>query len=517
MKQIFLLTLVGITLLPFWHSGLFDVHDPTSAYRLYTLVETLKSGQFPASWSNLLNFGYGYPLHLYYAPLFTYLGAIFVPIFSSYELAVKTALFVASLLGAVGVYKLVRSKAGSASSLLSAAAFIFLPYRASALYVRGSYSEFLAMSLLPWVVLYWQKPQSERKTIVTTSLLTALFILSHNTLLLIVAPVILILITVYQKDNIRGSLSSLILATSLSAWFIFPIIFERGFVQVESVATATNYHDHFLSLSQLWSSPWGYGGSGKGIEGDAMSFMIGKGQLILALIGAAFLFLKRRYKTLILYSSILVGCIFLTLESSNLIWSNLSFLRVMQFPWRSLALTGLVTSVLAGFSLEILPKWSRSVAMIILVALLVFTNYRYFKPQEYRSYNHEILSSSDNLDIIARDKIPEYLPVWMKQVLTRDGGDGLSRSSTSVYGTLEHKITSPLIIRTAYMPQWKLKINGGDYIDLIPSSEGLVMTSTDVGQGTVAVELTWHRTMIENLGIFITALGIISVVGLTLL
>lgn len=108
---------------------------PTSAFRIFTLVETIKAGQFPASWSNLLNFGYGYPLHLYYAPLFGYLGALSYTLVGSYEIAVKLVLVVASLVGSYGVYKLFQSR-GVYASLLGAVAYTYLPYRASALYVQ---------------------------------------------------------------------------------------------------------------------------------------------------------------------------------------------------------------------------------------------------------------------------------------------------------------------------------------------------------------------------------------------
>jgi len=72
MKKLLLLIPLILILLPLFHSGLFDVHDPTSILRFATLSGTLGSGQFPATWTNSLNQGYGYPLFLYYAPVFSY-------------------------------------------------------------------------------------------------------------------------------------------------------------------------------------------------------------------------------------------------------------------------------------------------------------------------------------------------------------------------------------------------------------------------------------------------------------
>lgn len=514
MKKIFLIILVLLTILPFFNPGLFDVHDPTSAFRIYSLVETIKSGQFPAAWSNLLNFGYGYPLHLYYAPLFGYLGAIFVPLFS-YEVAVKLALVVSSLIGTLGMYKLLRSHVGSYASLLGAASFTFLPYRASALYVRGSYSEFLAMSLLPWVIYFWQKPQKTKQIILPTAILSALFVLSHNTLLILFIPILLLEICLFQTKNIRGSLSTLLLIFGFTSWFILPVFFERSFVQVDTIARLTHFSDHFVTISQLWYSRWGYGGSTAGIAGDNMSFMIGKGQLILAIIGALALAKKGWWKSLTLFVSITAFSVFLTLESSRAIWELFPILSVMQFPWRSLAVAGVGVAVLSGYSLEILPKRLRFVALSILTILLVTTNLSYFKPQEYRNYNQDILSSPNNLDPLVRDKIPEYLPTWMPQPPLHRQDDGLTHTSISSYGTITWSDSGPIMLATAYMPQWKLKVDGRD-VEISKNGVGAIMTP-NLSYGTHNLELTWHRTFIEQVGLWISGLTILTVIGLLVL
>lgn len=511
MKKLLFLLVIVLTIFPFFHTGLFDVHDPTSAFRLYTLVETLKSGQFPAAWSNLLNFGYGYPIHLFYAPLFTYLGTLFVPLTGSYEIAVKISLFVASLVGTVGIYKLLRSY-GTYPSILGAVAFTYLPYRASALYVRGSYAEFLAMSILPWVIYYWTKPQNSKKTILLTSIVTALFTLSHNTLPVLVAPIILLMIIIFQTKYLKGSALSLLATFGLSAWFILPIIFERDFVQVETVARLTDYRDHFLSLSQLWFSPWGYGGSAKGVEGDHMSFMIGKGQVILSLLGITFLIAKRMWKYLALFGFTLALSVFLSLPQSSALWRIFPILSVMQFPWRSLALVGVGVATLSGLSILFVPQKLRLIACIVLSGILIYTNLSYFHPQEYRNYNHDILSSQNNLDPLVRDKIPEYLPTWMPSPLPRKD-DGLTRTSTAVYGEFSSELDSPIFLNTAFSPQWSLTVDG-HHQAIRPDLNGTIITTGTISSGKHIVELTWHRTMVEQIGIWISALTIIVVVGL---
>jgi hypothetical protein len=354
-KIIFIIFVVALTLSPLTGPGLFDVHDPTSAYRLSTWIETVKSGQFPPAWTNLLNFGFGYPIHLYYAPLATMLSAIFFPFVNSYEWAVKLALVTASLVGSFGVYRLLVSR-GKYLAVLGSVAFTLLPYRASALYVRGSYSEYLAMSLIPWVIYAWTTPLKTKYNIVCASLLTACLFLAHNTLPLILAPILVLIIYLYQSNHLKYAVYTLGLSVALSAWFLFPVIFERGFIQVETVARITDYRDHFLAISQLWYSPWGYGGSSVGVMGDSMSFMVGKGQLVLALIGAVVLYRQKTWSFLITLSTIVLVSLYLSLPISEWVYQLIPQLQVIQFPWRTLALLGVGVSVLAAYAVSILPK-----------------------------------------------------------------------------------------------------------------------------------------------------------------
>lgn len=512
---LFFLVSIGLTLIPFLKPGLFDVHDPTSAFRLYTLVQTLHAGQFPAAWTNLLNFGFGYPLHIYYAPLFGYLGALIFPLFQSYEVVIKVVLLIGSLIGTCGIYYLL-TQYGKSAAILGAVAYTFLPYRASALYVRGSYAEFFAMSLLPWVLYAWRFPQNRRHTIAFTALVTALFALSHNTLPILAAPIICLMLVLFQRKSVSGSLITSILSLGLSAWFIIPVLFEKSFVQVDTIARLTNFHDHFVAIPQLWYSPWGYGGSAPGVVNDHMSFMIGKGQLLLALFGSGVLLWRKHWRNLILYCTIILFATYLLLDSSNFLWEHVSLLSIMQFPWRTLAVVGVGVSVLAGVSISTFPSKWRMPLSIVLSLLIIYSNWRYFRPQEYRMYNNDILSSMGNLDPLVREKIPEYLPQWMPTFPNARQDDGLTRTATTVFGTVQLSDPSPVIIQTAYMPQWDLQIDGA-HVPIAPTSTGRITTTTDMSAGNKTISLTWHRTRVENISLAVSAVSIIVVIGLLVL
>lgn len=509
-----LIIAVGLTLFPLLNPGLPDVHDPTSAYRLATLVETIKDGQFPAAWNNSLNYGFGYPLHLYYAPLFSYLSALNYLIVHNHEVAIKLTIGLVSLVGSFGIYCSTLSN-GRAVALLSSLAFTFLPYRASAIYVRGSYAEFLAMSLLPWLIFAWSRPLNSKKRLVVTSIITTAFILSHNTMFILLPPLLILISLIYQKSFFKNVLLTLTLSIGLASWALFPVLFERNLVQAQAIALKTNFQDHFVTLQQLWFSTWGYGGSSTGIN-DLMSFMLGKGQVVLALISVVFLIYKKKYQLLTIPLSITIFYLFFTQSISAPLWQLFSILSILQFPWRLLTYATVGLSLLTGYSLLAIPPQLRKLFVVIIVVLLINTNDQYFKPWNTLNYSPSALADQNNLNTLVSQKIPEYLPIAMPTFPTTPPTDGLSRTATRVFGSLNLSHSKSLIIHTAFMPQWQLKVNNRN-TPIIASSDGLIQTTTSFPAGDYNLDLTWHRSLAENIGLIITAITTLIMVGLWLL
>lgn len=503
-----------LTLAPLFHPGLFDVHDPTSLIRFFTLYETLKSGQFPAAWTNLLNHGYGYPMFLYYAPVFSYLGVIIKFFVPSYLLALKLALGLVVIVAGTGMYRFMRDIVGNGGALLSAVSYTFLPYHAATLYVRGSYAEGVTWALLPWVLSMWSRPVTTKRALAQAALTTAGFFLSHNSLPFAFLPLLILWIGVQQTSTKARASLALLLAGGLTAWFLLPVLFERGFVQVDRIATLTKYTDHFLTLQQLWHSPWGYGGSAPLGQVDGMSFMLGKFQLMIAGVSLMLLTLRKRWTKVAHYFTLLT--LFYALMTTTIsapLWSLVPGLSIIQFPWRLLAFASFGVSVLCGYLLTTIPSRLRIGVVGILTLGLIFFNLKFFTPQAYQSYTDGDLLSQEKLDVTAQSKIPEYLPAWMPDFPTTTPADSLTRTATAVTGTRTLQNTEPLIIDVAYMPQWQLTLDGL-HQGIKPSAEGKIQSDNDVHAGTHALVLTWHRTWIENVGLSISAASVIVVIGL---
>ncbi len=489
-----------------------DVHDPTIAYRTQITIDSIRDGQFPPAWHNTLNYGFGYPLNLYYAPLITYLTAGAASIVGNVVLGVKLTLWLITLIGILGVYKLVIGY-GLVAALVASTAFAMLPYHASALYVRGSYAEYLAINLLPWVIYFWTKSQSQKKIMILTVVTTGLFLISHNTIPFLALPVVITISYLFQKNNYKLLLLTLLLSLALPAAFLVPIFVERSFIQLDSVATKTMLSDHFVTPSQLWYSPWGYGGSAPG-DGDLMSFMLGKGQIVLSILGLIFAAVYRDTVMLFLTIPLLV-MLLAALPLSRPFWDFIPTLALLQFPWRVLGIATLSLALGSGY----LFNKAKNIIGILLglgaIIALVYTNYTYFRPWNTNTFNHDILTSEANLYPLVLNKIPEYLPVWMDDFPTTSSEDGLTHTTTAVRGKIISTDLIPITIKTAYMPHWKLTLNGYP-TDIIPNKDGTIRTHAVIPPGEYEVELTWHKTNLEKIGVVISLFTILIVLGLAL-
>jgi len=355
-----ILHLIFVIVFSFWaikpllHSGFFPMHDDTQPSRVYEMVKALSSGQFPVRWLGDLGYGYGYPLFNFYAPLPYYVGAIFNLIGFDILIATKIMFGIGILLAGITMFLLLNSLADDLTAIVGSLLYMYAPYHAVDVYVRGAVGEFYAMAFLPLILLGVVKiirpfyssndldvtsgesrglnvkssrqAQTIDEGIAIGSVGLAGILLSHNILgmitmyFLAVGLVILLIIALipsplrfsgflhprgvlrtrpgcfHRVVGFKALLFAVLLGLGLSAFFILPAIFEKDFTRVDDLTQGTNnFANHFVYPDQLWSSPWGYAGSAPG-RLDGMSFMIGKIHLLLGLLAILVIFISFKYK-----------------------------------------------------------------------------------------------------------------------------------------------------------------------------------------------------------------------------
>lgn len=463
----------------------YPVHDTTHIARLYLMEKTIRGGQFPPIWASELNSGLGYPLFHFYSPLFYYLSLFVKMLTGSYFTAIKIVLFTALLSGMMGIYQLVKNWVGRAGAIVSAVSFGTLPYIALNLYVRGAYAELLSISLLPWLFYVWQKLDT-KKQVVWSSIITTLFILSHNLIPLITLPFLAIWIIYHHPHSLKKIILPTVLTLLLSSFYLLPLLLERSFVQADNIAKTTDYSLHFVYPSQLWNSTWGFGGSGPGIE-DGLSFKIGKIQLLLALFSSALLLFKKRSGRVIYLLCSTLAAAFMTTSYSQIIWQKIPLLGIVQFPWRYLSILGFFVSVLAGlFFARIRFSLMRKIVAAIVVTGLLFVNLKLFKPQSTISPDVNAYTTKEYLNTIPFT-VKEFKPKW---------------TSASQDFTINSDSKS-------YYPTWEVFVDNIK-VKTYPDKNGLL--SFDNPSGSTNIRYNQSHTTLERISYSLTILGMILII-----
>lgn len=397
------------------NSSYFSMHDDQHIARLFVLVKGIEQGNLFPRWVDMLGFGYGYPLFNFYPPLIYYIASGFHFLGFSLIWSIKLMLITGFLLSALGCYLLIKSIIGKLSAYLGATIYTYFFYHAITVYVRGAFAEFFSLAILPFVFLgmYLIYKKQDFGSVILFSISFAFLILTHP---LIAFPALLF-IGIFFVILFFGSKSKLpfvaftslsgLLALGLSSFYWLPSMIERKFTLTDSILTQelANYKDHYIYLTQLWYSPWGFGGSTKGL-GDGLSFQLGKIPILLAILSITgflyYFFKKRKFSEGVIFYCIfvllLLVSLFMATPYSSFIWENLKYLWYMQFPWRMLTFSALFISICGGFSIYFIRQievkeqirnklkilqGKTHIVFTLLIILIILKYSPYFQPQQF--------------------------------------------------------------------------------------------------------------------------------------
>jgi hypothetical protein len=369
--------------------GYFGASDDLHIAWLYQMHKTLMMGQIPPRFVPDLSFGFGYPLFNFVFPLPFYLGEVFHLLGLSFVSSIKAVFLISIPLSGIFMYMLLRQFASSSLSLVGALLYIYTPYRAVDLYIRGAIGEIVSFIFLPLIILSVIKISQDKgiKWVGIGALALASLVLSHNITAYMFFPFVGLLLIIQfflnsrKKVFIFKSLSMILLGFLVSIYFWLPALLDSGLMKYDTVF---NFVDHFPTLRQLITPYWGYGGSVPG-PGDGMSFFLG-GVNLLILISGGVLFLSRwkkldNQKRLLVWwaLSAILAALLLMNHRSSFLWSNLPMLPYFQFPWRFLILTTFFTPLLV-IAFEGI-KFKRY--LVIMVPLIILPAITYFRPQDF--------------------------------------------------------------------------------------------------------------------------------------
>jgi hypothetical protein len=192
------------------------------------------------------------------------------------------------------MYYLAKKFFGRAGGVFSAVFYIWAPYHAVDVFVRGAMNEAWGLMWFPAILLFSYKlittPVTSFKKKEIMSFLPNLILLalswtalltSHNLMVIVFTPFFAIWCLVWLiKSRNWKSVTPLVFAGlwafGLAAFFTLPVFLEKNIVQTDTLIKGYyEYTAHFPSARQLlFSRFWGYGPS-VWLENDGMPFQIG--------------------------------------------------------------------------------------------------------------------------------------------------------------------------------------------------------------------------------------------------
>jgi hypothetical protein len=528
-------------------------HSEYHALRVLLVADLWQSGEFIPRWVPELAGGLGYPLFIYYGWLSYALAAELNVLGFDPVLALNVVTIAAALWQAAGAWLLGRELGGRAGGWVACALFAFAPYQLVGVYVRGNFPEFVAGSFAPWAL--WAMVRvvagKGRWNTVGCAVFLAAIALCHNISGLtlgatITAVGLLFAGTLPSGQRKVGALRAMVASAAaalLSAFFWLPVLFGRNYVRLANDFSGyLDYRQHFLYLHQLISTAWGYGFSLPGPD-DTMPLQLGIAQvatlLVVAPLGVALAgrFSSRRRVRLLGCALMALGLAFLTTQLSAWLWTIVTPLALLQFPWR-LHLPGtLLVAATGAMAARVLaaPRWPRwrwlrpEVLLVACAALaLVATLLGHCRPLATYVCDETTLRRLLDLGYYTTSIQDEFRPVWANDLetlghlmrtehATLDGvaipearlPDPGQRGRLSLHAQIEH--AGELRLPIFWFPGWSLSVDG--VAQPIYPCPGTGVICAHVNPGSHAIAAAWRPTRVYHVG---SALSLSTLAGLIL-
>ncbi len=530
-------------------NGYFPMHDDTQVARVIEMKKALSSGQFPVRWVPDLGYGFGYPLFNFYGPLPYYAGGLFALLGFDGVTATKAMMGIGMVLPAVTLFLFLGSVAGISMAFLGSLLYLYAPYHAVQLYVRGAVGELWTLGFFPLIAWGIITIHGKRYIlgIIVGSIGLAGVILSHTLLGYAIVVFVMagftmywILLILHKSCKGRTSFhfhfpllvsqcSLLLLGLGMSAFFWSPALVEMRYTDVAGQVSATaDFRQHFTCLPQLWESLWGFGGSIPGCI-DGMSFRLGKVQLLFAAIGFFALIVYKRLtsssvKLFWLGVIMTVVSVFFMLSISLRLWEFIYGFNYLQYPWRFLSLASFGLAIIGAYwLLFIRSNFIKGGVLVFAFALLWFFHGKLFRPQYIINRLPTSYESKEELHWNSSHVSDEYLPPGFikpkslselpKNIInSKDGMEITNIIDNNT--TVSMKVTMPqddtVVLNRAYFPGWNYRVNGNGVTPQIIAG----LPSVPLVKGDNIITMVFSDTPVRIFANILSLTSVISIIYL---
>ncbi len=560
------LIIVLIAVWPLFMNGFPENHDRNLYMTwLYEFDQNIREGNLVPRWAPNVWNGFGAPVFNFVQTGFYYLSELFHLAGLSLVLSVKAGIIISVMIGFIFMYLWASSVwKNNWAALAAATLYTWSPYHLGSIYLRGSFSELLAMAW--WPLMLWAITKYSKKTkysyLFYLSAGTALLLLSHNIMSLIFLPVALAYVFILNWKKWSASIA-LVTASAvglgLSAFFWLPAFYEKKYLNIDLLFIGNrDYAENFINLQQLVLTDW-----------KNYIFLLGLTNLAVFLLTLYAVVEKKEAcrlhgKKIWIWLAVIVLAVFMSVWPSKFIWDRIELLHFFQFPWRFLALASFGLSALGGIFLlyqKNVQRWLRPFGLsLTIIFLTVFINYSYATPagyldslsdDSYRPFREReaeiksaIQSGQKSITVYFFAEMPEFF----SKKTSLNGLQSMLQESINKYAdnlkdNIDSKIEPPeklellsgdaeirilevavdeyryeikadeesvMQVNTLWFPGWKINLNGQDVEPDITGDLGLMTFIAPPGENTVIIE--YRNTPVRAIGAVISCLSILLVI-----
>jgi len=523
------LILLGFSILPVisifrqgsYESGDLNIH----VTRTVVFYKALKEGVIIPRWAADLNATYGYPLFNFYYPLPYYISSFFHFLGFNFLNSVKLLLITTYISSGFFMYLWLKKHVAQKYALLGSIFYLYAPYHLVDMHFRATIGEMTSFSILPLILYFIDKSITKEKPPwnILAGISFGLLITAHAGIAVIGYGLIsLYILSRLEKPNIiKGikTFSPLFLGFAYSSFYWIPAMFESKHAHQKIGELILK----FPTFSELLYSKWRYGFLFQGPRGE-LSFLIGYAHWIVIIISLILIFSKKvKNKNILTFTLLTTVYIFLILNISKPVWTNISMLKKMLLTYRLLVVISLITSALAAFVTNYLKSNKIYYLLISLAVLTTILNWGNRKNTP-EIKDHQIIqnlplstingegawnavSITRPADKLWQDKVPaNHIEAIKGDLVILEE----ERSTTSHDYLVKMQSTDIVKENTYYFPGWELTIDGKK--EQINHSNRLYpgIVTFNLDKGIHKVQLTFKDTPIRAYSFYLTSFSLIA-------
>ncbi len=507
--------------IPFFFLGIPSGHD--FEFHMNSWMEAVNhwhQGIWWPSWAALAHYGYGEPRFVFYPPLSWMLGGLLGELLP-WKIVPATYIWICLTSSGLSMFLVARKWFDRPGAIFVAVLYLANPYYMVVIFWRSAFAEFLAGAMLPLLLLLVLRlRENPEAAVIPLALLVAVAWLTNipASVMLNYSLMLLIIVLAVKARSWRllgYGVLAVFLGAALAAFYLAPAAYEQKWIDVGQVFS-------------LGVRPWENFLFTKINDPDHNKFnllvsLVATAEIILvATAGFVSLQKKKEPKMLWLILVIWAAAVSLLMFSFTLpAWKYFPRLIFVQLPWRWLLCLNVPLAILVTNAFR---KWYlRALIFLGLIGIVMFVSH-YVQPPWWDHAEDVSAILADQHNGTGHEGTDEYVPVDADAYEIDRSAPLVSASKSDVeihiqkwdsesrLFTEQSREGETLTLRLFNYPAWKVKLNGRQVSTQTRDVTGQMIIP--IPSGMNAVQLIFVRTPDRNVGVAISLIAVLFVIGM---